>query len=64
MKYIVLKVPCTEESIFIGKIGKLLSKPTNFEYGEIEVEYDGDKIIVYVDYNQYAPYSPLLKELL
>lgn len=65
MKYIILQVPWKDDTIFIGKTGTLICKPTEFEYGEIEVYYQNNKTVkVLVDFNDYAPYSPLLEELL
>lgn len=64
MKCIVLKVPYADDSVLVGKSGELLSEPTDFEYGEIEVEYQKRTIRVLVDFDGYAPYSPLLEELL
>lgn len=52
-----------DEECYIGYRGILLDEPTNVEYGIVEVVRNGKKEMVYVDYNDYIPFSSLIMEL-
>ena len=60
---IVVGAAWFDEECYIGSRGVLIDEPTDLTYGTVEVMRDDVKDMVYVDYNDYVPFSSLLMEL-
>ena len=63
IRVIIVDTAWHGDRVFIGEEGSLLSEPDSAQYGVVACSSNGNQYKICVDFNDYVPYSTLIKEL-